>query len=224
VVDDHEISLRHTVKALRQVTGLVKQARNAREAMELALDLLPNLIFMDIHLPETCGLSLLGRIRKAWPPDTPRPAFVILTGDNSADLQQRLEQAAVSSVLVKPVQAESIRAIAARLLQLDRGVREDALPDQAKAQPAALRNIFLEELEIRLPELDRSISGLDWITARSILHQLIASSAMCKEKDLEYCCRQLYRALDKNPGPRTIVQAYCPFLQAADGMRFPAQA
>jgi CheY-like chemotaxis protein len=141
VVDDHEISLRHTVKALRQVAGLVKQARNAREAMESALDLLPNLIFMDIHLPETCGLSLLGKIRKAWPPDTPRPAFVILTGDNSPAMQQRLEQAAVSSVLVKPVQAETIRAIAGRLLHLDRGVREDALLDHAKARPGALPTV-----------------------------------------------------------------------------------
>jgi hypothetical protein len=63
--------------------------------------------------------------------------------------------------------------------------------------------------------LDQYISALDWKPASEILHQLIASSAMCREKELENCSRLLYQAISANPGPKTIAQAYHPFLRAA---------
>jgi len=223
VVDDHEISRLHTVQALRQVASRVKQARNGPEAMEAALCLLPDLIFMDIHLPGTCGLSLLEQIKYSWPPESPWPAIIILSGDDSLDISQILKQAAVSAILVKPVQAQDIRDVAVRLLYPDRGVQENAAQDSKEDTASCLRKIFLEELQTRLPELDRNITNLDWISARDILHQLIASSAMCQEKELEYHCRQLFNTVVKEIKPRAVALAYYPFLQAASHIRNSAQ-
>jgi len=229
VVDDHRISRLHTVQALRQVLGHVKQARTAQEAMHTALKQLPKLIFIDVHLGDAdswdaCGLSLVERLRQSWPPQCPFPAIVVITGDNSNGMRQKLEQASVSAVLLKPVQSERIRDITVQILQLDRGVRENPGQDTPEAVESGMRKIFLEELNIRLPELDRHISSLEWDSARHILHQLIASSALCREKDLELHCRKLFNALEKKPQPQALAQAYFPFRQVLTRIMIPGQA
>lgn len=219
VVDDHRISRLHTVQALRQTVSHVKQARTVEGALHLALDQLPQLIFLDVHLEDSSGLSLLERIRQSWPPDSALPRIVVLTGDNSSGLRQELEQASVSAVLIKPVQSSQIRAITMRLLQLDGAVRERPTQEACAAPEQELQKIFLEELTFRLPQLDKNIADLEWGSARRILHQLIASCAMCQEKVLEQHCRNLFRALEKCPQPRVLAQAYYPFRQAFSQMR-----
>jgi CheY-like chemotaxis protein len=224
VVDDHRISRLHTVQALRQVLGHVKQARTAKEARHAALKLLPELIFMDIHLADACGLSLVESLRKSWPSQCPLPAIVIITGDNSRAMRQKLEQASVNAVLLKPVQSEHIRAITMELLQLDLAVRENPGQNAAEDPVPGLRRIFREEMNIRLPELDRYITSLEWDSARHILHQLIASSAICRKNELELHCRKLFNALEKNPQPRALAQAYFPFRQLLTQMKISSQA
>jgi response regulator RpfG family c-di-GMP phosphodiesterase len=221
VVDDHRISRLHTVQALRQVVGLVKQAQTAEEARRSALTQLPQLIFLDVHLGESCGLAFLKSLRQSWPAQTSLPAIVILTGDGSPDMRRKLELASVSAVLLKPVPAKQIREITVQLLQLDRAVRENPGQDSVDGPETRLYNIFLEELRTRLPELDRHITSLDWGSARHILHQLTASSAMCGDKDLELQCRQLFFVLDSHPQPHALAQAYHPFSQALTDMKTP---
>ncbi len=224
VVDDHTISRLHTVQALRQVLGHVKQARTAKEARHLALKQLPELIFMDVHLPGACGLSLVESLRQSWPSQCPLPAIVIITGDDSRGMRQKLEQASVNAVLLKPVQSKHIRDVTVKLLQLDLAVREN--PGQIEAQDPVpgLRRIFREEMNIRLPELDRYMTNLEWVSARHILHQMIASSAICRENELEFDCRKLFNALEKKPQPRALAQAYFPFRQLLTQLKIPLQA
>ena len=224
VVDDHEISRLHIVQALRQITGDVKQACNEREAIEEAIRQLPDLIFMDLHLPGTCGISLLNLIRKSWPPGRQWPEIVMLTGDCSPQAMQQIRNAPVSAVLIKPVLANEIRDASVRLLQLDQGVREKTADDAGDIPLVKLRSMFQQELQIRLPELDRDICNLDWASARGILHQLTAASAMCNEKDFERHCRQLFDVLDENPEPGAIGNSYYSFLQSMGRIGIPLQA
>lgn len=224
VVDDHEISRLHTVQALRQISADVKQAGTEKEALGTALCQLPDLICMDFHLDKTNGISLLNLIRQSWPPEHMWPVVIMLTGDNSPRLAEKMKSAPVSAVLIKPVAAEDIRNCCIRLLHLDRAVRETSTLPGKDIPPVELRTIFLEELQTRLPQLDRYIEKLDWASARSILHQLTASSAMCHKKDLERHCRQLFDVLTERPEPGALTRAYYPFLKAASCTGFPFQA
>jgi CheY-like chemotaxis protein len=215
VIDDHAISRHFTFEALRQFTNNIRQARTGHEAISITRSWFPGLIYTDIHLPDTCGLSMVQEIRSAWPQERNLPHIVIITGDCSSRLRQRAKQANVAGILLKPVQMEDIRASARQLIQLDSTVQENPVQGPAAALDNELRELFSRELTTRLPALDGYISQLDWKPAGKILHQLIASSAMCREKELENCSRLLYRAISSNPGPKTIAQAYHPFLQAA---------
>lgn len=223
VVDDHEISRLHTVQALRQIGAHVKQAGTEKEALGTALSQLPDLICMDFHLDETSGLSLLKLIRQSWPQEHLWPAVIMLTGDNSPSLADQIRSAPVSAVLIKPVPAEDIRNSCIRLLHLDRSVRETSKLPGKEIPAVKLRKMFLEELQTRLPELDQSIEQLDWASARSILHQLTASSAMCQEKELERHCRQLFDVLTERPESGSLTRAYYPFLKAASCTGFALQ-
>ena len=215
VIDDHAISRHYTFEALRKYTNNIKQARTGHEAISITRNWFPGLIYTDINLPDTCGLRMVQEIRSAWPQERSLPHIVVITGDCSSRLRQRAEQANVAGILLKPARMEDIRACARRLIYQDNSVQEGPVQNQTATIDNELRELFFRELTSRLPILDGYISQLDWKPAIEILHQLIASSAMCREKELENCSRQLYQAISANPEPKTIAQAYHPFLRAA---------
>jgi two-component system chemotaxis response regulator CheY len=215
VIDDHAISRHFTYEALRQFSNNIRQARTGHEAISTTRSWFPGLIYTDIHLPDTCGLSLVQKIRSAWPQERNLPHVIVITGDSSPRLMQRAKQADIAGILLKPVRMDDIRASAQQLIQLDSNVRESPMKDPGAAIDQELRELFSRELNTRLPALDGFISQLDWLPAGEILHQLIASSAMCREKELENCSRLLHQAISTNPEPKTIAQAYHPFLRAA---------
>lgn len=215
IIDDHAISRHFTFEALRQFSANIRQARTGQEAISTTRNWFPGLIYTDIHLPDTCGLSVVQEIRSAWPPERSLPHFVVITGDCSTRLRRRLKLAKVTEILLKPVRMEDIRASAQRIIRQDSTVQESSVHGPTAAVDHALRELFSRELTTRLPLLDGHISQLEWKSASEILHQLIASSAMCHEQELENCARLLYQAISANPGPKTVAQAYHPFLQAA---------
>ena len=218
VVDDHNISSRHSVAALGQGGGKVKLARNAHEALATALSWYPALICMDIHLPDSNGLEVIRRIRQAWPSDKPPPRVIILTGDDSGLKQGDLATLKIDGLLVKPVSGQQLRK-AARFHQ-DSPIKE--LDPDGHARE--LKNLFREELERRLPELDQCISNLDRQRVTGILHQLIASSAMCCERRLELSLRALDSACRRDDSTAGLAQTYYALIESAQEFlaRLPA--
>jgi len=215
IIDDHAISRHFTFEALRQFSANIRQARTGHEAISSTRNWFPDLIYTDIHLPDICGLAMVQEIRSEWPREQRLPHIVVITGDCSTRLRRRLTRAKITEVLLKPVRMEDIRASADRSIHLDSTVREKSAQDSTTSVDHALRELFSRELTSSLPLLDRYISQLDWKPAGEILHQLIASSAMCLEQELENYSRLLYQAINTNPVPKTVAQAYHPFLQAA---------
>jgi CheY-like chemotaxis protein len=219
VIDDHAISRHFIVGALRQFSNNIRQVRTGHEAIASTQNWHPELIYTDIHLPDGCGLKMVREMRSAWPQERSLPHVVVITGDCSSQLKERVKQANVAGLLLKPVRMEDIRASAQRLLQMDSTVQERSGQSPAAAKDKELRKLFSRELTTGLPLLDKYISQLEWQPASEILHRLIASSAMCQEMELENYSRQLYQAISANPGPKTIARAYHPFLQAASNTK-----
>lgn len=209
VVDDHGISNRYAVAALRQCTGRVLQAQTAREAMETALSWFPDLICMDIRLPDSNGLEVIRQIRRDWPRERLQPRVIIMTGDGSKINQSELVALKVECLLVKPVSGRQLRE--ATGLHRNNQVSE---MDSACHNPE-IRDLFQQELQRNLPELDRCILDQNRDRAAGILHQLIASSAMCHERKLEAEMRTLNSACCLDGSTADLARAYYSFLESA---------
>jgi CheY-like chemotaxis protein/anti-sigma regulatory factor (Ser/Thr protein kinase) len=75
-------------------------------ALELARRHRPDVILLDLHLPDMSGIDVLGRLR-ADPVTTEIPV-VVVSADATADRLERLETARVAAYLTKPIDVREL--------------------------------------------------------------------------------------------------------------------
>jgi DNA-binding LytR/AlgR family response regulator len=95
---------------------LLAQAQDGDEALELALALRPEVLFLDIRMPGRSGLEAAQAIVEEWPAGVALPLIVFVTAYDQYALQA-FEASAVA-YLLKPVQAERLAATCQRLRAL----------------------------------------------------------------------------------------------------------
>ena len=84
-------------------------------AAQQALELLPDMLFLDIRMPGQSGLDAAAEIAEAWPDGKPLPAIVFVTAYDQYALAA-FEACAMDYVL-KPVQAQRLTQTVQRLQQ-----------------------------------------------------------------------------------------------------------
>ncbi|HEY7064067.1 MAG TPA: response regulator [Chloroflexota bacterium] len=101
IVEDNEKNMK-LVRDLLQFKGYrTLEADNANEGIALATEHQPQLILMDIQLPDMDGVAALGRL-KAEPATAPIPV-VALTAFAMKDDEARFLDAGFDGYLVKPI-------------------------------------------------------------------------------------------------------------------------
>jgi len=209
VVDDHDICIRHVMAALETPSSETRAAFTADEAIGLAVDWLPDVICIDMHLQDRAGAEVIREIRQAWPEGRPEPKIIVLSGQQAVISAQDMEQLDVDFSLVKPVSGGQLRQLT--------GVAEPAVGQTPNSddQQRQLYDLFLTELDQRIPQLDRCFSGLELDKMADILHQLIASAAIVREFRFETELRSL-NASCRNGGPnRELAFRYHSVLESA---------
>ena len=108
IVDDHAV-VRRGVRALLEsqpgweVTG---EAASGREAVDLAKRLRPDVVVMDVSLPELNGLDATRQILK----DAPRTEVLVLTMHHSDELARNVLQAGARGYVLKSDADQSLIA------------------------------------------------------------------------------------------------------------------
>ena len=188
VVDDHTISRAHITAALEQMPCEVRQAGTAAKAISTALNWHPDILCTDICLPDANGLDVISEIRSKWPKDKAQPEVLILTADPGVTENQDLVALQIIRILIKPISGTQLREAIGHIIH-----RQVSEPETSSLDPE-LKKLFRKELQTRLPELDSSMLAFDMNKAVTVLHQLIASAAICHETALESNLRALDRA------------------------------
>lgn len=109
LADDHKI-VRQGTKLYLESMGInvVGEATNGNEAVEMACRLQPDVVIMDIHMPELTGIEATRRIRH----DTEDVRVLVLTAyDNAAYIHALLEAGADGFVLKTAEFAELLKAL-----------------------------------------------------------------------------------------------------------------
>jgi len=114
VVDDMADNLAMISLDLQQQNYRVVTASNGEDAIKIAEQTNPNLILMDINLPELDGLAATRRIRDI---DTLREVPVVaLTAFGTEGFQRAAYDVGVDGYLTKPIDLDRMHQLIARLL------------------------------------------------------------------------------------------------------------
>ncbi|HYN09019.1 MAG TPA: response regulator transcription factor [Vicinamibacterales bacterium] len=115
IVDDHAV-VRHGVRALLESQPgweIAGEAATGREALELAKRLQPDIVVMDLSLPELNGLEATRQIVK----ESPRSEVLVLTMHHSEQLAREVLQAGARGYILKSDADESLIAAVESLRQ-----------------------------------------------------------------------------------------------------------
>jgi DNA-binding LytR/AlgR family response regulator len=116
------------------------RAAHGAAAVEAALRLRPDVLFLDIRMPGMTGLDAAEAIAEDWPDDSPAPLVVFVTAYDQYALAA-FEHAAVDYVL-KPVSAARLERTCARLQALLRERAGAGAAPLAEATLAQLRSLL----------------------------------------------------------------------------------
>jgi NarL family two-component system response regulator LiaR len=174
IVDDHDMVRRGLSAFLtaKPDLELVGEARNGREALLLCDQVQPDVILMDLVMPEMSGAEATRAIRQRYP----EVQVIALTSFQDKDLVQQALQAGAISYLLKNVSANEL-AEAIRGAHSGRSTlapeAAQALVQSASQEPALGHDLTPREREV----LALMVQGL---TNPQIAQRLIVSRATAK--------------------------------------------
>lgn len=112
IADDHPLfrkGLRTLLNSMPE-TAVVGEATNGAAAVEMALALRPDVILMDLQMPEGGGLSAIRRLTQAWPEAR---ILVVTLFEDDESVFAALKAGARGYVLKDAEEGEIVRAIEA---------------------------------------------------------------------------------------------------------------
>lgn len=112
IADDHPI-VREGLSAVigdQPDMAVVAQAATGAEALALALEHRPDVVLMDLRMPELNGVAAIGAIRARWPEAR---VVVLTTYDGDEDIYRALQAGALAYLLKDTPRAELLEVIRA---------------------------------------------------------------------------------------------------------------
>ncbi len=121
IVEDNEKNMKLVRDILRHQGHATLEAVNGLDGVRLAEEEHPDLVLMDIQLPDIDGIEALGRIRK----DVSLDAIPVLAVSASVmpDDQQKIISSGFDAFITKPINLKQFVETVQRFLQNGRGKR-----------------------------------------------------------------------------------------------------
>ncbi len=139
LVEDH-VLVRQSIRAFLEGAALdvVGEASNGSEAVQMTLDLQPDLVIMDVHMPEMSGIEATRRIRRLCP----NVRVIALTAYNEKAYQRAFSEVGADGFVLKTAEFSE-------LLKVIQGVmatpREGTMP---APRPESNSQLTERELEV----------------------------------------------------------------------------
>lgn len=133
-VEDHTLFSKDIKHALPQHRVLF--ARTVEEAMQRYSDCLPDIIFLDLDLPDGNGFELLDYIRQR----EPDAYVVILTGSKLREDVDTAQQKSVQGYIIKPFTRAKIEQVIDQYLNMRESVIQSLLMETRKHRSEAIKD------------------------------------------------------------------------------------
>lgn len=148
IVDDDAANVRSFTRLLQQAgIGRIISTNDAREALDLAREHDPDLVVLDLHMPDLSGVDLLPQLRTQPVAHSFVPVLVI-TGDSSSEARRDALSAGATDFLTKPYDIHEALLRIRNLLEIRRLHRALAEHNQVLEQRVRDRTVELEAAQL----------------------------------------------------------------------------
>lgn len=205
---EDEVNIRKFVRALLEANEyMVIEAESGSNGMMMISSHIPDLIILDLGLPDRDGIDLLGDIRKEWA----IPVMVLSARSDEKDKVMALDMGA-NDYVTKPFGAAEFSARIRSVLRNTRSSAADKKGDMAKFETGGLsivydaRKVILDGKEIKLTQTEFNIIAYlsehfgKVLTYSSIIKEIWGMSDYGSVKKLQVNMANIRKKLDLKPG------------------------
>ncbi|MDB5309179.1 MAG: sigma-54-dependent Fis family transcriptional regulator [Gemmataceae bacterium] len=172
LVDD-EPAIQHAFqRAFRGGDVTLWSATTAAEAVEVVARDRPDVVVLDVHLPDATGLATFQKIRRI----DARIPVILVTGHGTTDLAIEAIKEGAYEYLLKPLELADLRALIDRAVQSSRLMRVPAaIPEVETAPPAG------DLLVGRCPAMQEVFKAIGRVAAQDVTVLILGESGTGKE-------------------------------------------
>jgi putative two-component system response regulator len=151
IVDDEPANISALGRVLTAAGYQVLATTSPLEGLRLYHEQAPEIMLLDLHMPELDGIGVIHRLKRALPSQAFLPV-VVLTGDTSPDARRRVLAAGAKDFVAKPFDMDEVLLRIRNLLETGRLYREiknqnQLLEERVRERTAELEGASLDTLE-----------------------------------------------------------------------------
>jgi DNA-binding NarL/FixJ family response regulator len=209
LVDDHpffRLGLRNTLEQQPDLE-VVGEAEDAQRAIDMADQLAPDIVLMDLSLPAPGGIEATARIKRA----VPSVAVIVLAQTEDEDALFDAIKAGAAAFILKDVAPADLVAIIQRV-----GLGEYLINDKVFARPSVASRVLKEFRELAVygqesqpifaPLSPREVEILDNI-AQGMTNKQVAFTLSISEQTVKNHMSSILRKLSVNDRTQAVVYA-----------------
>src|SRR5262245_52653567 len=172
VIDDEPFIVHAFRRAFRQPEVTVRTASCGAEGLERLMKERPDVVILDLNLPDQSGLEVFRRIRK----EDARIPVVFITGHGTTDTAIEAMKLGAYDYLLKPLELKPLRELVGRALAISRLMHVPAVlaTEKAAAGPS-------DVLVGRCPAMQEVYKAVGRVAPQDVTVLLLGESGTGKE-------------------------------------------
>jgi len=174
VVEDNPINMLLATTIIHRIApgAVIHEASNGKKALAIVSHIMPDIILMDIQMPEMNGYEASQQIRETYPGF--RVPIIALTAGNVMGEREKCTAAGMDDFMAKPFVENTMVAMFNKWLRLEKPQEPEALDDRAEVFDVAYLKTYLgdddpgfikEILVLTVKEFNKLMADFD-----SVLH------------------------------------------------------
>lgn len=194
IAEDNSLNMVLSKTMLSQLmpNSEIYEARNGLEAIEQYKSISPDLIFMDIHMPELDGIEVTKKIRALEVNKSNHLPIVALTAGALKEEKEKCLAAGMDDFLTKPLESIKIQTVLNKFFLQGKKGNADLQHIEAKNDihfgfselaesindmdiVQQLISIFINDIPTKIDKLEQACNRIDTVTIKAITHSIKGS-------------------------------------------------